>query len=111
MRNKIKPFFFSPQTENHDNFRTANLLGLEFLDILLVTTMTLPGVVCIYYGQEIGMSDGVVRPERIRDPNNDGMNVLQTRDFERLPMQWDNSLNAGKFDINYLLIKVEGKNH
>lgn len=61
--------------------------------------MTLPGVACIYYGQEIGMVNSAVRSERIRDPNNDGMNVLQTRDGERLPMQWDDSFNAGMLNL------------
>ncbi|KAK7585954.1 hypothetical protein V9T40_000133 [Parthenolecanium corni] len=83
------------QAENHDNFRVGNRLSVEFMDIMVITILTLPGVACIYYGQEIGMVDHNVRPDQIRDPNNDGHNPPTTRDLERLPMQWDDSLNAG----------------
>lgn len=83
------------QAENHDNLRIGNRLCEEYMDIITVTIMTLPGVACIYYGQEIGMMNSKVRVDQRKDPNNDG-NSGNTRDGERLPMQWDDSMNAGK---------------
>ncbi|KAK7585968.1 hypothetical protein V9T40_000147 [Parthenolecanium corni] len=62
---------------------------------MVITILTLPGVACVYYGQEIGMVDHLVRPDQIKDPNNDALMPPHTRDPERLPMQWDDSLNSG----------------
>lgn len=62
---------------------------------MTITIMMLPGVACIYYGQEIGMLDNDVRPDQIRDPYNNGDREMSRRDRERLPMQWDNTMNAG----------------
>ncbi|KAK7585939.1 hypothetical protein V9T40_000118 [Parthenolecanium corni] len=84
------------QIENHDNFRVGNRFSIEFMDIMTMTILTLPGIACIYYGQEIGMMDHNVRPDQIRDPNNNAHIPPTTRDLERLPMQWDDSLNAGR---------------
>lgn len=68
----------------------------EFMDIMVTTILTLPGIACIYYGQEIGLMGYPLRFDQIRDPNNDGHDVRQTRDAERLPMQWDSSKNGGR---------------
>lgn len=64
------------------------------MDIIVTTIMMLPGVACVYYGQEIGMVNNHIRDDQRRDPNYD-VNTGITRDSERLPMQWDNSTNAG----------------
>lgn len=62
----------------------------------MITIMMLPGVACIYYGQEIGMVDNDIRPDQIRDLYNNGDREMSRRDRERLPMQWDDTMNAGK---------------
>jgi alpha-glucosidase len=49
--------------------------------------LTLRGTPFIYYGEEIGMTDVPIPPERIVD--------IDGRDPERTPMQWDTSPNAG----------------
>jgi alpha-glucosidase len=49
--------------------------------------LTLRGTPFIYYGEEIGMSDVPVPPERVVD--------VHGRDPERTPMQWDATPNAG----------------
>lgn len=54
----------------------------------------LPGIDVTYYGSEIGMVDSYIRPDQIRDPYNGGI----TRDPERTPMQWDDTVNAGTYD-------------
>lgn len=86
---------FYPQAENHDRSRIGSRLGEQYMDIILTAQMTLPGVACLYYGQEIGMQNYVVREDQRQDPNVD-LEINVTRDGERLPMQWDSSINAGK---------------
>jgi alpha-glucosidase len=51
--------------------------------------MTLRSVPCIYYGEEIGMTDVPVRPDRIRD--------VDQRDAGRTTMQWGTG-TPGAFD-------------
>jgi alpha-glucosidase len=51
--------------------------------------MTLHSVPCIYYGEEIGMTDVPIRSERIRD--------VDQRDPNRTPMQWGTG-TLGAFD-------------
>ncbi|HEY8368569.1 MAG TPA: DUF3459 domain-containing protein, partial [Thermodesulfobacteriota bacterium] len=49
-----------------------------------------------YYGDEIGMEDVPIPPDRVQDPwerNIPGLGL--GRDPERTPMQWDDSPNAG----------------
>lgn len=79
------------QTEDHDVARIGNRMSPEFADILTMMTMTLPGSVCLYYGQEIAMKDGYITSEQIRDVFREGR-----RDPARMIMQWNHLLNAGK---------------
>jgi alpha-glucosidase len=58
--------------------------------------LTLRGTPTIYYGDEIGMEQVTIPPDRIRDPV--GKNVPgrgQGRDGCRTPMQWDAGPHAG----------------
>ncbi|XP_065224683.1 maltase 1-like [Planococcus citri] len=80
--------------ENHDNFRIGTRLCEEYMDIVTITIMMLPGVACVYYGQEIGMTNSHVRKDQRKDENNDGATGA-SRDGERLPMQWDDTMNSG----------------
>lgn len=63
---------------------------------MTVLVMMLPGVACLYYGQEIGMINGPIRPDQVHDPFHDGTDLKRPRDPSRTPMQWDDTLNAGK---------------
>ena len=55
--------------------------------------LTLRGTPFLYYGEEIGMRDGEIPPERICDPVGKRFPSLG-RDPERTPMQWDASPSA-----------------
>lgn len=82
--------------ENHDNPRLSKTFGAEMVPIFTALKLVLPGVDVSYYGSEIGMDDTYVRPDQIQDPNNaDGALTGVARDYERCPMQWDTSINAG----------------
>ncbi len=61
--------------------------GLRRARVGALMLLTLRGTPFLYYGEEIGMRDGVIPPERIVD--------VDGRDPERTPMQWDASPNAG----------------
>ncbi|GLV31402.1 Maltase B1 [Carabus blaptoides fortunei] len=84
---------------NHDNHRTATKHGVGRVDGINMLVMILPGVGVTYNGEEIGMEDGYVSWEQTQDPNaiNAGEeNYLQySRDPERTPFHWDDSINAG----------------
>lgn len=54
-------------------------------------SMMLPGTVGVYYGQEIGMENGFITRDQVKDFSGGG-----SRDPARLLMQWDDTVNAGK---------------
>jgi alpha-glucosidase len=81
---------------NHDQPRMATRVGAEQARVIAVMQLGLPGLPVIYYGDEIGMKNGVIKPEEEQDPLNrinPGKKV--GRDGERTPMQWDPSPSAG----------------
>lgn len=57
----------------------------------------LPGIMRIYYGQEIGMNEPFPRLMDLTNP------AISTWNSHALPMQWNNSPNAG---IYYLTIYI-----
>jgi alpha-glucosidase len=72
---------------NHDMPRIRTRYGPEALPAAVVLLLTLRGTVQLYQGDEIGMGDGPVPPERQRDEVG--------RDGCRTPMHWDGTVNAG----------------
>jgi alpha-glucosidase len=81
---------------NHDRSRLASRLGLGQARAAAMLLLTLRGTPTIYQGEEIGMTDVPIPPERVQDPwerNVPGLGL--GRDPERTPMQWDAGANAG----------------
>lgn len=84
--------YISLPTSNHDIWRLAcgKRTDPAQLKVAMTFLLTMPGVPCIYYGDEIGMKyiDGL--------PNVEG-SVLASRNRagSRTPMQWDASDNSG----------------
>jgi alpha-glucosidase len=81
---------------NHDRPRIATRVGPEQANVAAVLLLTLRGTPTLYYGDEIGMADVPIPPDRIKDPwalREPGIGV--GRDPVRTPMQWDRSPYAG----------------
>ncbi|MEO6077192.1 MAG: alpha-amylase family glycosyl hydrolase [Candidatus Andersenbacteria bacterium] len=81
---------------NHDRSRVAERWGDARARLGAILIFTLRGMPFIYYGDELGMKDTEVPPDKVVDPC--AKNVVGTnvgRDPERTPMQWDVSEHAG----------------
>jgi alpha-glucosidase len=81
---------------NHDQPRLAGRIGAAQARVAAMMLLTLRGTPTIYYGEEIGMVDVPIPPDRVRDPaekNQPGIGM--GRDPQRTPMRWDDSPLAG----------------
>jgi alpha-glucosidase len=85
---------------NHDKPRLIDRLGDEdAARSAAVMLLTLPGMVFVYYGEEIGMHDVDIPEEFVQDPAAKGDPLKGIgRDPERTPMQWSDGPNAGFSD-------------
>lgn len=79
---------------NHDVPRVASRVGAERARLLAMLLFTLRGMAFVYYGEELGMENVPVPPDRVQDPL--GRRVPGFgRDGERTSMQWDETKYAG----------------
>lgn len=79
---------------NHDEPRLASKLGRKAARVAAMLLLTLRGTPTVYYGDELGMMDVPIPPEKQQDPW--GIRVPGLgRDPQRTPMQWDSGPNAG----------------
>jgi alpha-glucosidase len=79
---------------NHDEPRVASRYGREAARVAGMLLLTLRGTPTLYYGDEIGMVDVNIPPEKQQDPW--GLRVPGLgRDPQRTPMQWSAAPNAG----------------
>ncbi|NWU42895.1 SLC31 protein, partial [Hylia prasina] len=72
--------------------RISTRIGKEYINVMNMLLLTLPGTPVTYYGEEIGMENiasGHVSEERV----NSGPVVATLQ--EKSPMQWDGKINAG----------------
>lgn len=85
---------------NHDNPRIASRVGIDQARVAAMLLLTLRGTPTLYYGDELGMSNVPIPPDRIQDPFEQNVPGLGLgRDPCRTPMQWDDSPNAGFSDV------------
>ncbi|KAK7475311.1 hypothetical protein BaRGS_00033458 [Batillaria attramentaria] len=84
---------------NHDNPRAITRLGAAYADAMNMLLLTLRGTPTTYYGEELGMEDIKVSYVDTQDPYGKRYGpdhyTEVSRDPERAPMQWDDSMNAG----------------
>jgi alpha-glucosidase len=81
---------------NHDRPRIASRVGAAQARLAAMLLLTLRGTPTLYYGDEIGMHDVGIPPERVQDPferNVPGRGL--GRDPQRTPMQWSAAKHAG----------------
>jgi len=81
---------------NHDRPRIATRVGAAQARVAAMLLLTMRGTPTIYYGDELGLADVAIPPERVQDPRElrePGLGF--GRDPVRTPMPWDGSSNAG----------------
>ena len=79
---------------NHDRQRLATRIGRDQARVAAVLLLTLRGTPSLFYGDELGMVDQEVAPERQRDYFGLTSNGV-SRDPTRTPMPWSDGPNAG----------------
>ena len=79
---------------NHDRPRIVTRVGRDQARTAQMLLLTLRGTPTCYYGDELGMQDGVIPPELMHDPQGK-TDPQHSRDPIRMPMQWDSSPNGG----------------
>ena len=81
---------------NHDNHRIASRVGRSQARVAAMLLLTLRGTPTLYYGDEIGMRDVPIPPDRVQDPSEKGdPGIGVGRDPCRTPMQWEGGEGAG----------------
>ena len=81
---------------NHDRPRSATKRGAAQARVAAMLLLTLRGTPTLYYGDELGLENGVIPLDRVRDPRElrePGLGL--GRDPVRTPMPWDDSPQAG----------------
>ncbi len=81
---------------NHDQSRLATRIGLPAARVAAMLLFSLRGMPFIYYGDEIGMEDGEIQKDQIKDgAEKQTPGIKIGRDPERTPMQWNSTTHAG----------------
>lgn len=81
---------------NHDRSRVAMRLGPAQARIAAMLLLTLRGTPTIYQGEELGLTDVPIPPERVVDPWERNVRGLGLgRDPVRTPMSWNDGEGAG----------------
>jgi alpha-glucosidase len=81
---------------NHDQPRLASRFGGQAqARLAAMMLLTLRGTPTLYYGDELGLENGLIPPEKIQDPQGKNLGAERTRDVTRTPMQWNASPQAG----------------
>jgi alpha-glucosidase len=80
---------------NHDRRRLASRIGASQARVAAMLLLTLRGTPTLYYGDELGLENGIITADIMQDPQGINLGIDKTRDQERTPMQWNSQLAAG----------------
>lgn len=84
---------------NHDQPRLATRIGKHQARVAAMLLLTLRGTPTLYYGDEIGMENVLIPPDRVQDPFEKNVpGIGMGRDPQRTPMQWNSDVYAGFSD-------------
>jgi alpha-glucosidase len=84
---------------NHDKPRIASRVGPSKARLAAMLLLTLRGTPTLYYGDEIGMRDVAISPDKVQDPVEKNVpDCGLGRDPVRTPMQWSAAKKAGFSD-------------
>jgi len=85
---------------NHDRPRLATRFGGQAqARVAAMMLLTLRGTPTVYYGDELGIENVPIPPDKVQDPQGINLGVARTRDVARTPMQWDASPYAGFSEV------------
>ena len=80
---------------NHDQPRVVSRLDYARARALNFLNLLMPGISVVYYGDELGMENGVLDATQLRDNFSPANTTVDSRDLERTPMQWNADQYAG----------------
>jgi alpha-glucosidase len=80
---------------SHDVPRLASRIGQAQARVAAMLLLTLRGTPTLYYGDELGMENGVIPPEKLQDPQGLRLGAERSRDVSRTPMQWEPGPGGG----------------
>ncbi|XP_051831156.1 neutral and basic amino acid transport protein rBAT [Antechinus flavipes] len=81
-----------------DIVRSSSRYGKDYVNVMNMLILTLPGTPITYYGEEIGMEN------LLKADVNESYDI--TTLFSKSPMQWDNSSNAGFSEGNQTWLPI-----
>jgi alpha-glucosidase len=93
---------------SHDVPRLASRIGVPQARLAAMLLLTLRGTPTLYFGDELGMRNGVITPENMQDPQGFRLGLHHSRDVSRTPMQWDQQSYAGFTEVEPWLPVAEG---
>jgi alpha-glucosidase len=79
---------------NHDQPRIASWARRERARVAMMLLLTLRGAPTLYYGDELGMENVEIPPDRVQDPW-EAQEPGQGRDPARTPMPWTSAPHGG----------------
>ena len=80
---------------SHDIPRMASRFGQAAARTAAMLLLTLRGTPTLYNGDELGIENADIPPEKAQDPQGVNIGGERNRDINRTPMQWDASTHAG----------------
>ncbi|HWZ52619.1 MAG TPA: alpha-amylase family glycosyl hydrolase [Granulicella sp.] len=81
---------------NHDQSRAASRIGRSQARAAAMLLLTLRGTPTLYYGEELGMTNGPIAPQQVQDTAEKlRPGIGLGRDPQRTPMLWNASEGAG----------------
>ncbi|MGV8026338.1 MAG: alpha-amylase family glycosyl hydrolase [Anaerolineaceae bacterium] len=80
---------------SHDAQRLVSRVGEGQARVAAMLLLTLRGTPTLYYGEELGMENGVISAAQMQDPQGFRLGAEYSRDYGRTPMQWTDDFYAG----------------